>query len=266
MLSLEFGLSSDLFPDPLDAPKCAKINQSGFRFIEIMGRAPHYDMRVRDLPTRWRPMLEEHGLRVHSFHIPYGELYHPDASQWPRARQTIEQSMDHLVALGGELLILHAGGLTGTGSDIDEPVQRALRNLEEVLDLCSAHGADLRICLEHEGENIEGILEILNRTDDPRVGFCFDSGHAQIYPGNFDFLTDFAGRIYAVHLSDNLGHSDDHLPPYKGIVDWTSLVPKLLESSYLGPWHLEVSPGQDSYRTLADMVESMHRIEALLRS
>jgi len=234
--------------------------------VEIMGKYPHYDINRRDEPLKWRRMLEKSGLSLRSFHPHYSDLYEPENNLWLRNRKCIEQSIEHLAALGGEYLILHAGKLADGGLTIDMRVRRAIRNLEEILRFRQDRRSDIKICIEHEGDNFPGIRNIIEHFNDERIGFCFDSSHATLYPGNNDFLDDFKTKIYSIHLSDNLGSNDDHLPPFQGIVNWKAVIQQLVKNEYRGPWHLEVSPGSDSQGTLKVMKDSMAKLVELLRS
>ena len=65
------------------------------------------------------------------------------------------------------------------------------------------------------------IRELMRRIPDKRIGVCLDFGHANYsrvpIRGWFDALGD---RIGYLHLSDNNGSFDDHLPLGDGNIDW----------------------------------------------
>ena len=67
----------------------------------------------------------------------------------------------------------------------------------------------------------EPIRELMRRIPDQRIGVCLDFGHANYsrvpIRGWFDALGD---RIGYLHLSDNNGAFDDHLPLGEGSIDW----------------------------------------------
>jgi sugar phosphate isomerase/epimerase len=62
--------------------------------------------------------------------------------------------------------------------------------------------------------------------------FNFDIGHANLADGpaderleqSFAPLRDLVG---SVHLHDNHGDKDEHLPPYDGSIDWSTAIPLL---------------------------------------
>lgn len=84
------------------------------------------------------------------------------------------------------------------------------------------------------------LYEFMARVDSKRVGVCFDAGHNHYVRPERRVCRDFADRIFAVHLHDNFGTSDDHLIPFDGNEDWRNVREEILGSSYTGAWSLEI--------------------------
>jgi sugar phosphate isomerase/epimerase len=262
----KYGLSSDIIPTPLDPGHCELIRECGFDCLEIMGRAPHYDLESGNEAARWRGMIEGSGLVIRSFHPPLCDLYAQEGGSWTKAWTQIARSIDHLVPLGAEYLILHGGALADGKPEAEKRVSQAARHLEQVLKRCQQVAAEIKLCVEHEGDNILGIHRLLSHFRGEDVGFCFDSCHAQLYPGSAAFLDQFDGRIFSVHLSDTHGSEDDHLPPFQGVVDWERVIDALARNAYAGPWHLEVSGGADGVATLRLLAGSLRRLSGMIDS
>ena len=71
----------------------------------------------------------------------------------------------------------------------------------------------------------ERLAEII---DGIEIGVTFDVGHLNTTTREFDgFLRLLGDRIVHVHLHDNSGKADEHLPPGKGTVPWEEVFPKL---------------------------------------
>ena len=87
---------------------------------------------------------------------------------------------------------------------------------------------------------------IFTRIDSPYAGFCYDSGHENLFPARFDLLTEYGSRLSALHLHDNNGlrnydgTDDQHLIPFDGNIDWKNIVEKIRKTPYKGPVSLEV--------------------------
>ena len=80
----------------------------------------------------------------------------------------------------------------------------------------------LVICLENSMDlNPEPLCALLRGTSDPRVQVCLDIGHAHYAQAPLEQWFDELGEhIGYLHLSDNNGQFDEHLPLGMGTVDW----------------------------------------------
>ncbi len=87
---------------------------------------------------------------------------------------------------------------------------------------------------------VERLYEFMPLVDSTRVGVCFDAGHNHYVCPERRVCRDFADRIFAVHLHDNFGTSDDHLIPFDGNEDWKNIREEIIASSYTGSWSLEI--------------------------
>lgn len=66
---------------------------------------------------------------------------------------------------------------------------------------------------------------ILNEFKSDYAGFCYDSSHDFINGQSCgEILSKWKERLFAVHLSDNDGTSDNHWIPGKGHVDWKKII------------------------------------------
>ncbi len=81
---------------------------------------------------------------------------------------------------------------------------------------------DLNIFIENSPDiDSQPIRALMERIEDKRVGVCLDIGHANYSHQKIDQWFDELGEwIGYLHLSDNMGIYDDHLPLGEGTVDW----------------------------------------------
>jgi sugar phosphate isomerase/epimerase len=61
--------------------------------------------------------------------------------------------------------------------------------------------------------------ELLYLLDGLDIGLCFDVGHAHV-SGNLQRFLDYQGTYTNVHVHDNMGTRDDHLPVGDGEIDF----------------------------------------------
>ncbi|MDW8318190.1 MAG: sugar phosphate isomerase/epimerase [Anaerolineae bacterium] len=101
----------------------------------------------------------------------------------------------------------------------------------------------------HEGGRLR---EIFARG--PNLYLVLDVGHANVgVPKNTtrEYLFALADRLVHVHVSDNDGHDDQHLPlgaPRRGGVSWSRAVADLKSFRYDGTVTIEVFANDRRYR------------------
>ena len=80
----------------------------------------------------------------------------------------------------------------------------------------------LRVMVENCADaSPEPLAVLMRRLKDERVGVCLDIGHVNYTKVPLENWFDALGdRIGYLHLSDNNGRSDDHLPLGRGSVKW----------------------------------------------
>lgn len=117
-----------------------------------------------------------------------------------------------------------------------------VRALKELADLAP----DLLFCLEnlvfpHEiyrsPEEMQDLLQKVNRTN---VRLTLDVGHA-VVSGNkpSEFIQQLGEDIFHVHLHDNWGDVDQHLPLGEGNIDYVGVIHALKQLDYEGVVMLE---------------------------
>jgi sugar phosphate isomerase/epimerase len=101
-----------------------------------------------------------------------------------------------------------------------------------------AHHAGVTICVENTTSEMGDPSYLRAFVDETRLTglrFNFDIGHAHLaelpederLEKSFSPLRDL---VSSVHLHDNHGDKDEHLPPYEGTIDWPAAV-KILQSA-----------------------------------
>ena len=76
--------------------------------------------------------------------------------------------------------------------------------------------------------------------DSKRLGFCFDSGHWNVFMPDIDLLNLYGNRLMALHLHDNNGKEDWHALPLSGNINWNNVADNLKKMKYNGAISLEV--------------------------
>ncbi len=68
----------------------------------------------------------------------------------------------------------------------------------------------------------------------PPLNYVLDIGHAHLQGEVYDFIDEFGPKIKHVHVSDNEGVNDQHLPIGEGNIDWEDAMGYLKKSGFDG--------------------------------
>lgn len=252
MTNWPIGISTGCFySDPL-VDRLETIRASGFSMIEIVFSAPHLDYknpaRVQEAAAR----IDELGMEAYSFHAPFADhidISSPDAARRERAFEAIVPAIDAAALLGAHYFVIHPGP---ENADIPSREERLLRieNVCGVLDRVAARcsEAGIQCVLENKlphlmfGQSAD-LLWILACLKGNRVGACLDTGHANLAGDLYPLVYKMAPYLRLLHVHDNKGHGDDHLPPGDGRIDWTTLLKELAAVHFSGTLILELAGG-----------------------
>lgn len=242
LLSTYLFVTHKLTPELL-----GQISASGFQGVEIFCARSHFEYTVKSEVQAMAGALEAHHLQLVSLHAPNRrDMSAMRESGTPLSICEVErvrriEAMDELkrvIDVADDLpyarLILHMGGSRETA----DPRKRdaAFSSLEHLV--LHARHAGVTICVENtlsEMGHPDYLRAFVDETRLNGVRFNFDIGHANLaeLPAEERLEKSFAplrDLVSSIHLHDNHGEKDEHLPPYDGSIDWPAAV-KLLKSA-----------------------------------
>ena len=155
--------------------------------------------------------------------------------------------------LGGKWVVVHPMNLPHDALyDPKKAKDAALRKLEPYIEEAKGQGVGLAIenMVDYRGRrrrycggDIFELIDLVDTVNDPAVGICLDTGHA-----NLDSVEPAAAiyeigkRLKALHINDNhAAEADEHLFPYFGTVDWEKTVKALKDIGYDGDFSYEAT-------------------------
>lgn len=147
-------------------------------------------------------------------------------------------------------VVVHAAREEATNA-----IEQLKCSLDEVSD--DLERSDVSIAIENlpPGDmfaSVERLSGFLERYVSARVGACLDTGHAHLNGVPPASGVEILGRkLIALHVHDNHGRGDDHLPPFAGSIDWTGFVDALQAAGYPGTLNLEICDTTDVQCTSA---------------
>ena len=236
------------FPIKPVGEELEEIAALGFDYLELTMDPPqaHYTS-LRQQMDSILDALKSHAMNV-ICHLP---TFVSTADLTESIREASLQEMFHSLEvaaqLGSRKVVLHPGHIGGLGGYV---METALAYANESLDAIINRAQDLNlcVCLENMFPRCRSFfkpadfVEILHRF--PNLKLTLDTGHANI--GNpsgrriLEFIKKFGPRIGHLHVSDNFGERDDHIPVGAGKIDFSKIIKALKKCGYDDTATLEI--------------------------
>jgi sugar phosphate isomerase/epimerase len=160
-----------------------------------------------------------------SFHGPFMDLS-PAAVDSKVRKATTERFLhvlDIAEVLGPKTIVFHSGYEKWKYAlDVGLWLEKSLLTWRPLNDRASAMGVKIAIenIFEDEPSNLRLLMEHM---DSDNFGICFDTGHCNLFSTVplTDWLEALNPHIAELHLHDNDGSADQHLPMGEGTFDFT---------------------------------------------
>jgi sugar phosphate isomerase/epimerase len=230
-----------------------EIHASGFRQIEVCSFPKHLDYHNANDVRRAGDEMRRLGLRPFSFHAPLAphiDITAPDDTAREGAVKELITACEAAAAMSVEHIVLHPGPEREGRPHHEEFVQRmhhASDSLNRVADRCGELGIHLLLenMLPHLlFGHISDMLYLLGEIRNCEVGTCLDTGHAFLAGEIGTVIQKLSGHLQLVHINDNRGDSDAHLPPGQGHIDWAAFISGLHRARFAGSLILEIGAGE----------------------
>lgn len=234
-----------------------------------------FDAPVYELERFFTPHVEaarQTGIAVHQMHMPY-PIYVPKGSPklndylWHRVAP---KSMRLCAFLGCKYIVIHGFKLARFLGSEDEEWKHTEAFLEFLAPMAKEMG--VTICIENlydaiAGHLIEGpccdvrkAVERIDRINDRHraevLGFCFDTGHANVLGLDFEkFIVTLGHRLKVLHIHDNDGVRDLHQIPFTftrtrenmSSTDWEGFIRGLRAIRFNGVLNFETGPALNAF-------------------
>ncbi len=234
-----------------------------------------FDRSVQELEAFFAP----HKKGAEAAGIVIGQMHMPYPSYVPGADQEINDYLWNVVApksmsvcayLGCPYIVIHGFKLAYFLGSEEKEWQETEKFIESLAPYAKEMG--ITICIENLYEGVSGHIlegpccdavkaaERIDRMNDKYqaevLGFCFDTGHANLVGIDMEsFLETLGSRLKVLHVHDNDGISDLHQIPFtftktrenRPSTDWEGFVRGLRKAGYGGTLSFETAPVLSSF-------------------
>lgn len=225
------------------------------------------DAELEKIFTQHKKGAENAGIYINQMHMPYPN-YIPNAPKEINEyllNTVAPKSMKICAFFGCPYIVLHGFKLARNLGSEEAEWSRTEQFLESLAPMAKEMG--IVICVENIYTNvgahiIEGpccnarkAVERIDRFNERHgaevLGFCFDTGHANLVGIDFeDFITTLGSRLKVMHIHDNDGRGDLHQIPFTftktrentSSTDWTGFICGLRNIKFDGVLSFETAP------------------------
>lgn len=151
----------------------------------------------------------------------------------------------------------------------EKVMETVASNIRYFGQLASEFGIKIAVENIYKGRiysEIPELIELVDMVDLDNVGFCFDVGHGNYDGVNIpDTIRLMGDRLFELHLTDNYGDKDGHLPIGFGNINWIEVCQTLKEVGYAGRATFEFFcwPVEDRKQGLLMAIEMWNTIQTI---
>ncbi|MBW2039415.1 MAG: sugar phosphate isomerase/epimerase [Deltaproteobacteria bacterium] len=202
----------------------------------------------------------------YTFHAPYMDLAPGGVDS--KIRKATRERLEHVLHLAAltqpKVVVCHPGyDKWRYGEFQDLWLKESLDMWDPLVKKAQKLGVTLALenVFEERPETIERLIEAINS---PHFGFCFDTGHWLVFSkiGWKEWIKRLGKRMIEVHIHDNNGKEDQHLPPGDGKFDFHGFFHHIWEQQLFPIYTLEVHREEElarSFETVREYLEDQGR-------
>lgn len=252
---------------------CADFSLNGYLLNTDIYQASlnrFFDAPISELERFFTPHkmgAQAAGIAINQMHMPY-PVYVPTGEEevnnylW---REVAPKSMAVCAFLECPYIVIHGLKLARFLGSEEKEWERTENFIDSIAPMAKEMG--ITICIENLYDGIGGHLvegpccdaikavERIDRINGKYqaeiLGFCFDTGHANLVGIDFEgFITVLGNRLKVLHIHDNDGISDLHQIPFtftrtrenRSSTDWEGFVRGLKNIDFQGTLSFETAP------------------------
>ncbi|MGB2429416.1 MAG: sugar phosphate isomerase/epimerase family protein [Akkermansiaceae bacterium] len=252
------------------------VRDGGFSMIEVCSYPAHLDYHDMEKVKAASRKIREVGIEPFSFHAPFADhidITSLDEEQRRNSVRELIKASEAAAELGVRHMVLHPGPEREGRPPAEEffyHLEKACEGVNEVARRCEELGMSLLLenMLPHLlFGRIQDMLYILGAARSQNIGTCLDTGHAHLAGDLPMAMHKLSCHLRMVHINDNKGDWDGHLPPGEGHIDWKDVMTQLERNAFRGGLILELSNrhGNDYDKLMQEARDAREYLNRMMR-
>jgi sugar phosphate isomerase/epimerase len=261
---MKFGVSTLVLVNHPITEATGILVDLGFRIIELFCDSPSFHPdRLRDNEIDALLELKEKFGLTYYLHAPIEGLNPADNDPliYEETLRLYRRSIEVSRRLSCSGVVLHPGHLAHPDASKDEGIRNSIQLMQSVLETAEKNRALLLI--ENTGtrdtklfHQVSDFSRFVHFFPLDYVYGVMDVGHAMIQGFDLIEIANRLGeRLVHLHLHDNWGTKDGHLPPGKGVIKIKALLEELVSRQWKGTGIIEIHGTEHYERDLRDSME-----------
>ena len=139
--------------------------------------------------------------------------------------QRLSQTLDFAQQLSADLVVIHPGVDKWRYPNLDDIwCEHAVESFKQLTKKAESFNCRLAVENIYE-ESPDTLVTLVDKVDSDSFGHCYDVGHWHLFGKRpmHEWLEKIAGKLLHLHLHDNHGRADEHLPVGSGTIDFAPL-------------------------------------------
>lgn len=165
--------------------------------------------------------------------------------------EAMRDAIDVTKMLGVDYTVVHPIAAVTPAAEYDEKAayEQNKPYLSAVVDYANKVGVNVTIenmRLGYRDGSVKrycaDLESLIRQADELGIGICWDTGHGHAACHiQSEALMAMGSRVKMLHINDNYGMGDYHLPPFYGNIDWADTIKGLSAIGFNGIFSYEVS-------------------------
>ena len=224
------------------------IGKNGFDFVDLFleeDKAVPEKIDIQNL----KKLLQKYKLDVVGHTACYLPIGSPVRSFRETAVSEAERYFEVFSKLNVKFVTIHTNWPPGLFST-KEGVEFQIETLKKMVNVAKKYNLELMLePIDTWQDDIKSVSEILKKV--PGLYLHIDIGHVNLFGRKPEqFIKKFHKKLKHIHLHDNDGNKDLHIPIGTGKIDWENLI-KILKKYYNGTITLEIFSKDRDYVLLS---------------
>jgi sugar phosphate isomerase/epimerase len=235
------------------------VRDAGFTEVEITADKIHMDPRIypRSKLPHLKKLMNDLELHPNSVHAPINGVDLSAENPYVRDKslELLKRTLEYCRAIECPIMVVHPNHSESLPLGWEAMKRNSIEALRVVAEKAEEVGVKVALenVIDKEGRRFGGriseIREIIKTVGSPNLGICFDTGHTNLLADPNISLHDEIIRageyLWTLHIHDNDGKDDWHLPPGMGSIDWSQVVEALRKAGYDGVFMMEIQERGD---------------------